>query len=482
MRVVGAVVLVVLGVQALRTARRGGSTFEQPGTTATTGPTGWQSYRTGLVANVTNPKIAVFSLSFLPQFVPAGFPVSATLPILAVLWGVVDTIWYTGVIWCRRPGQGTLRTLVAPAPPDPALRHGAHRARPAAGSRHAVTAGRMPSEARAACRYPAADHGASGRPLRLRRLQRRGSSRCWPGRGNALRPSVEPERGAEPVLDVGRRRAAAARAAARRLSMRTCTKVGAAPRAMPLGNLAATSSLSVDAQASAMPNPLATADQIGAEAGVAAAACPVSPKCPLSSTTIVRFVGCLTRDRPRLPMPISCSPSPVITTTGLSGCASAGPDPARWRRPSRPRGSSCWSRSPAANTSYDGEPEPGDDQGVGTAASSSATNARGRSARLLDASGSSLALPLLAADQALVPAAPRPARRPRMRLEAGADDFLRPRSGFERAARGCPSAPAPPACAAPIGPCHGLNSAYSPRIVTSVKKGKSAAVAAARTC
>jgi threonine/homoserine/homoserine lactone efflux protein len=104
MRVVGAVVLVVLGVQALRTARRGGSTFEQPATVAATtgptGPTGWQSYRTGLVANVTNPKIAVFSLSFLPQFVPAGFPVSATLPILAVLWGVVDTIWYTGVIWC----------------------------------------------------------------------------------------------------------------------------------------------------------------------------------------------------------------------------------------------------------------------------------------------------------------------------------------------------------------------------------------------
>jgi threonine/homoserine/homoserine lactone efflux protein len=100
MRVVGAVVLMVLGVQALRTARRGGSTFEQPGPTATTGPTEWQSYRTGLVANVTNPKIAVFSLSFLPQFVPAGFPVSATLPILAVLWGVVDTIWYTAVIWC----------------------------------------------------------------------------------------------------------------------------------------------------------------------------------------------------------------------------------------------------------------------------------------------------------------------------------------------------------------------------------------------
>jgi threonine/homoserine/homoserine lactone efflux protein len=99
MRVLGAVVLVVLGVQALRTAWRGGSTFEQPEATATTGPTGWQSYRTGVVANLTNPKAAVFALSFLPQFVPAGFPVTATLPVLAVLWGVMDALWFTGVIW-----------------------------------------------------------------------------------------------------------------------------------------------------------------------------------------------------------------------------------------------------------------------------------------------------------------------------------------------------------------------------------------------
>lgn len=48
---------------------------------------------------MTNPKVAVFALSFLPQFVPAGYPVSGTLPILAVLWGVVDAIWFTGVIW-----------------------------------------------------------------------------------------------------------------------------------------------------------------------------------------------------------------------------------------------------------------------------------------------------------------------------------------------------------------------------------------------
>jgi threonine/homoserine/homoserine lactone efflux protein len=99
LRVVGAVVLIVLGAQALRTAWRGSSTFEQPEATAGTGPSGWQSYRTGVIANLTNPKAAVFALSFLPQFVPAGFSVPATLPLLAVLWGVVDAIWFTLVIW-----------------------------------------------------------------------------------------------------------------------------------------------------------------------------------------------------------------------------------------------------------------------------------------------------------------------------------------------------------------------------------------------
>ncbi|TQS21641.1 LysE family transporter [Microbispora hainanensis] len=42
---------------------------------------------------------AVFAMSFLPQFVPQGAHVPLTLTMLAVVWVVVDVVWYVGVIW-----------------------------------------------------------------------------------------------------------------------------------------------------------------------------------------------------------------------------------------------------------------------------------------------------------------------------------------------------------------------------------------------
>ena len=43
--------------------------------------------------NLANPKLAVFAISFLPQFVPPGAGHGALLA-LAALWVVVDTVWY----------------------------------------------------------------------------------------------------------------------------------------------------------------------------------------------------------------------------------------------------------------------------------------------------------------------------------------------------------------------------------------------------
>jgi threonine/homoserine/homoserine lactone efflux protein len=50
-------------------------------------------FRAGLLVNLANPKLAVFAISFLPQFVPPGASHAALLA-LAALWVVVDTIWY----------------------------------------------------------------------------------------------------------------------------------------------------------------------------------------------------------------------------------------------------------------------------------------------------------------------------------------------------------------------------------------------------
>ncbi|GGS65256.1 LysE family translocator [Nonomuraea spiralis] len=94
MRVTGAVVLVVMGVQALWQARKGSPPVEVEAVAGLRG-----AYLAGLGTCMANPKAAVFAMSFLPQFVPAGQNVPLTLVTLAVVWVLVDTVWYGLLIW-----------------------------------------------------------------------------------------------------------------------------------------------------------------------------------------------------------------------------------------------------------------------------------------------------------------------------------------------------------------------------------------------
>lgn len=115
-RVVGAVVLVVMGAQSLWQARRGravpagageGTTRSSSAEGARAEPEaarGWRrSYALGLATCGANPKAAVFAMSFLPQFVPpgtvSGGNVPLTLSLLAAIWVAVDLVWYLGLIW-----------------------------------------------------------------------------------------------------------------------------------------------------------------------------------------------------------------------------------------------------------------------------------------------------------------------------------------------------------------------------------------------
>lgn len=62
---VGAAYLVYLGIKALRSK---GTTFDVP--TEKNGiTTPWQAYRQGALVDVLNPKVAIFFMAFLPQFV-----------------------------------------------------------------------------------------------------------------------------------------------------------------------------------------------------------------------------------------------------------------------------------------------------------------------------------------------------------------------------------------------------------------------------
>lgn len=94
----GAAYLIWLGVGMLRQAwpRRASLVESQasaaapqsPADRATRSP--WADFRSGLFTNVLNPKVALFFLAFLPQFVPADTP-NATLSFLLLgLWFVVQ--------------------------------------------------------------------------------------------------------------------------------------------------------------------------------------------------------------------------------------------------------------------------------------------------------------------------------------------------------------------------------------------------------
>ena len=90
-KLLGAAYLCYLGLRSLRQAsqQRGqGVASEAPATGACAAdgagaPSRWRSVREGFLSNLLNPKVAVFYLAFLPQFIHPGDPIRATLVLLA---------------------------------------------------------------------------------------------------------------------------------------------------------------------------------------------------------------------------------------------------------------------------------------------------------------------------------------------------------------------------------------------------------------
>ena len=107
-KLAGAVYLLVLGVQALRAAlrRRGepgpdGAAAERPpalpqapGTRRRSFATGRAAYTQGLLTNVLNPKVVLFFLSLMPQFIPAGGSVVAWTIMLSAVLVAAALSWF----------------------------------------------------------------------------------------------------------------------------------------------------------------------------------------------------------------------------------------------------------------------------------------------------------------------------------------------------------------------------------------------------
>jgi len=93
-KLLGAAYLVLLGIQALLAARRGGyEQADEPQAEQVRRST-FVAYRQGLLTNLFNPKVAVFFLALWPQFLPPDATVADTA-ILAAVAGVVPVIWFS---------------------------------------------------------------------------------------------------------------------------------------------------------------------------------------------------------------------------------------------------------------------------------------------------------------------------------------------------------------------------------------------------
>src|SRR5690606_27361143 len=98
-KVVGATYLVWLGVRLIlrpRTAIDHGATGE-----GVRG--GRDAFWRGLLANLLNPKVGVFYVTFLPQFVPAGAGVASYSFFLACLHIVLTLAWFAVLIAATVP-------------------------------------------------------------------------------------------------------------------------------------------------------------------------------------------------------------------------------------------------------------------------------------------------------------------------------------------------------------------------------------------
>ena len=101
----GAAYLVWLGVGMLRSAMTCHERGE--GTSGTSPRERGQSARgwllRGLGTNLLNPKVGVFYVSFLPQFMPAGVDVVAFSTLLAAIHAVLTLAWFVLLIAATRP-------------------------------------------------------------------------------------------------------------------------------------------------------------------------------------------------------------------------------------------------------------------------------------------------------------------------------------------------------------------------------------------
>jgi len=112
LKLAGAAYLIYLGAQSLWSAFRGRATHSTLERGVAHVPTA-TALRQGVLSNLTNPKMAVFFPSLLPQFVAADAPPFLALFALGILFCSMTLAWLTGYAFAvARAGDVLRRSVV----------------------------------------------------------------------------------------------------------------------------------------------------------------------------------------------------------------------------------------------------------------------------------------------------------------------------------------------------------------------------------
>lgn len=100
LRWAGAAYLLYLGGRLLLHPRRAGLVSAAP---ETRGEGGRRWFARGFLTNILNPKVGIFYISFLPQFIPAHAPVAALALLMAAIHVLLGLGWFALLIAASRP-------------------------------------------------------------------------------------------------------------------------------------------------------------------------------------------------------------------------------------------------------------------------------------------------------------------------------------------------------------------------------------------
>ena len=109
-KALGALYLVWLGVQAFRTAGHQPASGSSGGSTFVRG-----AFMEGLITNILNPKVAIFYIALLPQFISAGDPVLVKSLLLAGIHNLMSLLWLGTLVMVISRGKLWMRKQIVQA-------------------------------------------------------------------------------------------------------------------------------------------------------------------------------------------------------------------------------------------------------------------------------------------------------------------------------------------------------------------------------